>query len=169
MQIRKIYLSIIFLLALMLSGCTTIKLVGDYDEQIDRGITALQKDMETFFVKLEEFDGEMVAPYNGNNYFYGKTKVAISSLRIRADAMERNSITVRMLDRLQANFNELAVDHKEGIHKKELPLYRGGFNSQFTAILTFELAKKRGEKPDAEKAMTAATPNTLTSTTGVKK
>ena len=169
MKIKKIYLFISVILALILSGCATIKLVGDYDEQTDRGITVLQKDMETFFIKLEDFDGEMAAPYHKNNYFYGKAKVAISSLRIRADAMERNSITVRMLDRLQNNFNEFAIDHKEGIHKKELPLYLGGFNSQFTAILTFELAKKRGEKPDSEKAMIAATPNTLTSNTGVKK
>lgn len=167
MKIRKIYLAAVFLLALMLSGCSAIKLAGDYDAQTDKGVTALQKDMETFFVKLEDVEGEMAAPYKLHNSFYGKTKVAISSLRIRADAMERNSLTVRMLDRLQTNFDEFAADHKEGIHKRELPLYRGGFNSQFTAILTFELAKKRGEKSTETKALTAATPNT--SETGSKK
>lgn len=160
MQIRKIYLAALFLLALLLSGCSTVKLAGDYDVQTDRGVTALQKDMETFLVKLESVDGEMVAPYGLHQSFYGKTKVAISSLRIRADALERNSLTVRMLDRLQSNFDRLAADHREGIHKKELPLYRGGFNSQFTSILTFELAKKRGEKADEAKALAAATPNT---------
>lgn len=158
MQIKKIYLATLFLLALCLSGCSAIKLAGDYDAQTDRGVTALQRNTESFFVKLESVDGDKAAPYEANKSFYGKSKVAISSLRIRADALERNSLTVRMLDRLQTNFDALATDHKEGISKQELPLYRGGLNSQFTAILSFELAKRRGEKPDEAKALAAATP-----------
>ena len=65
-----------------------------------------------------------------------------------------------MLDSLQKNLNRFESDHasKEGISKRELHLYRGGFNSQFTAILTYELAKKRGEKPDEAKASAVATP-----------
>lgn len=161
MQIKKIYLAAWLLLALFLSGCSAIRLAGDYDEQTDRGVTALQRNTESFFVRLESVDGDRAAPYAANKAFYGQTKVAISSLRIRADAMERNSLTVRMLDRLQANFDGFAADHREGIHKQELPLYRGGFNSQFTAILSFELAKKRGEKPDEAKALAAATPYTV--------
>ncbi len=159
MTIKRIYLIALLLISLALSGCSGIRLVGEYDEQTDKGITALQKDMEVFFVKLESVEGEMAASYKSTSSFYGQTKVAISSLRIRADALERNSLTVRMLDRLQTNFDALAVDHKEGINKQELPLYRGGFNSQFTAILTFELAKKRDAKPDPAQAMTPATPH----------
>lgn len=160
MPLKRIYLAALFLLALLLSGCSSVKLAGDYDAQTDKGVTALQKDMESFLVALESVEGDMAAPYKPHKSFYGKTRVAISSLRIRADALERNSLTVRMLDRLQGNFDSLAADHKEGIHKRELPLYRGGFNSQFTSILTFELAKKRGEKADEAKALAAATPNT---------
>lgn len=143
----------------MLYGCASIKLVGDYDQQIDDGVTALQRNTETFLVKLESVEGAKLAPYEPNKAFYGEARVAISSLRVRADATERNSLTVRMLDKLQSNLNRFEEDHKKGITKKELPLYRGGLNSQFTAILTFELAKKRGEKPDEEKAAQAPTPS----------
>ena len=151
---------LLFLAVVMVTGCTTIKIVGDYDEQIDKGITALQKDTEAFLVKLESVPGSKLDGYDKNKAFYGEAKVAISSLRIRADATERNSLTVQMLDRLQNNMNRFESDHSsnEGIDKRELPNYRGGFNSQFTAILTFELAKKRGEKPDDTKASAAATP-----------
>ncbi len=140
------------------TGCATIRLVGDYDQQIDEGVTALQRQTETFLVKLESVGGNRVAPYESNQAFYGEAKVAISSLRVRADATERNSLTVQMLDKLQNNFNRLENDHRHGIAKQELSLYRGGFNSQFTAILTFELAKRRGEQPDPGKAAQAATP-----------
>lgn len=169
MKLRQLYLTALLLLGLILSGCSAVKLAGDYDAQTDRGVTALQRSTESFLVKLESVEGDMVEPYGLNKSFYGQTKVTISSLRLRADAMERNSLTVRMLDRLQANFNAFAADHKEGIHKQELPLYRGGFNSQFTAILTFELAKKRGVMPDEAKALAAPTPNTAAVRTGAEK
>lgn len=161
MLLKRLCLAALFLLALALSSCSTVKLAGDYDAQTDQGVTALQKDMESFLVTLESAEGEMAAPYRRHKSFYGKTRVAISSLRIRADALERNSLTVRMLDRLQNNFDSFAADHQEGIHKKELALYRGGFNSQFTSILTFELAKKRGAKPDETRALAAPTPLTF--------
>jgi len=158
MKIRQLYLAAVFLLALLLSGCSSLQLVADYDAQTDKGITALQKDMEVFFVTLESAEGSMAAPYAQNKGFYGQTKVAVSSLRIRADALERNSLSVRMLDKLQNNFDRFAADHQEGISKRELPLYRGGFNSQFTSLLTFELAKRRGEKLEDAKALAPATP-----------
>lgn len=169
MKLRQLYVTALLLLGLLLSGCSAVKLAGDYDEQTDRGVTALQRSTESFLVKLESVEGDMVEPYAQNKSFYGQTKVTISSLRIRADAMERNSLTVRMLDRLQRNFDAFAADHKEGINKQELPLYRGGFNSQFTAILTFELAKKRGEKPDEAKALAAPTPSTAATRDGAEK
>ncbi len=141
-------------------ACGTIKLVGDYDEQIDAGVTALQRSTETFLVKIASVSGAKVDAYENNKGFYGEARIAISSLRVRADAIERNSLTVKMLDLLQRNLDRFERDHAspKGIDKRELPTYRGGFNSQFTAILTFELAKKRGATPDASRAEAGATP-----------
>jgi hypothetical protein len=156
----------IFCLALALSGCSTVKLVGDYDEQIDRGVTRLQKDVETFLVKLEESankPADKVEGFEKNRKFYQDTKVTLSGLRVRADSMERNSITVRMLDRLANNIARLEGMHREGLVKAEIDQsIRGALNAQFTAILTFELAKKRGEKVDDSKAQSPATPKSVT-------
>lgn len=158
-------------IGLAASGCTTVKLVGDYDEQIDKGTTALQKDFETYLVKLESTavtPSEKVATYTANKQFYSDSRVAISGLRLRADAAERNSLTVRALDKLGANLSEFEDMHKEGITQVEITtLVRPGFNAQFTAILTFELAKRRGEKPDEAKVIASPTPNTVAA--GAKK
>ena len=158
-------------ISLQLSACATVKLVGDYDEQIDKGITQLQKDVEGFLVKLEgtaEKPKDLVEEYKKNPQFYADAKVSISGLRVRADATERNSLTVKMLDGLRANIDRLEYFHKEGLKKGEIEgSLRGGFNSQFTAILTFELAKKRGERTDESKAKTGSTPTQ--STEGDKK
>lgn len=138
------------------SACAGIKLVGDYDEKIDLGVTELQKATEAQLLAIENG-----ADYASTKAYYNNARVDISSLRIRADATERNSLTVRMLDKLLNNINRLEEAHNsdEGITPEEVSeLFRGGFNSQFTAILAFELAKKRGEKPDALKAAEPATP-----------
>lgn len=159
---RPVYRWLAYAIAgLMLAGCITVKLVGDYDEQIDKGITALQKDLEAFLVKLESSaprPKDKVEDYARHRQFYADAKVAISSLRVRADATERNSLTVRMLDRLRSNLERFEDMHREGMVGAEIEPLRGGFNTQFTAILTFELAKKRGEKPDEGKAGAASTP-----------
>jgi len=155
------------------TGCTTIKLVGDYDEQIDKGTTALQKDVETYLVKLEASAAkseDKVAPYADNKQFYSDSRVSVSGLRLRADATERNSLTVRAFDKLNANIDEFEGMHKAGITRAEISkLIRPGFTQQFTAILTFELAKKRGDKPDEAKSSAAATPTQTQTDTGVKK
>jgi hypothetical protein len=150
-----------FLLTFSITGCSTVKLVGDYDEQIDKGITLLQKEVETFLVKLEATavkPSDTVESYDKNKQFYDNAKVEISSLRVRADAIERNSITVRMLDRLSNSIFRLEQMHREGIKKDEIDQsIRGALNSEFTAILTFELAKKRGKKITDAKALSPAT------------
>ena len=151
------------LIVLTITGCSTIKIVGDYDEQIDKGTAALQKDVETYLVKLEssaEKPEDKVSSYVNNKQFYSDSRVAISGLRLRADATERNSLTVRAFDKLNANLDVFESMHKEGITRTEITkLIRPGFTQQFTAILTFEIAKRRGEKPDESKATAASTPN----------
>lgn len=151
-------------------GCAPIRLVSDYDDVIDRGVSAVQRDTETFLVKLESSPGDERAPvagYEANAAFYRDMKVSVSALRVRADATDRNSLTVQMLDKFQTNMNAFEAAHKEGMKKFEIAFFRGGFNSQITAILTFELAKKRGEKLDAQKAAAPATP--ITSHSGAAK
>ena len=101
------------LMLLLLSACVTVKLVADYDEQIDKGVTQLQKEVETFLVKLEGTAknlNDMVQVYDEKHaQFYADARVAISGLRVRADATERNSLTVRMLDGLSTNLDRCVI------------------------------------------------------------
>lgn len=163
----------LWLLALALwlvGGCADIRVIGAYDKQMDDGVTALQKSTEAHLVKLTSGLGDNILPYNGNDAFYGEAKVALSSLRVRADATSRNSLTVRQLDTLQTNLDLFQKMHLEGLSKAEIPDLRGGFNSQFTAILTFELAKRRAEKPDESKALVPPSPvNLPVNVEGAKK
>lgn len=153
-----------------LSGCADIRIIGAYDKQIDDGVTALQMRTESHLLKLTSGPGSNVSPYSENENFYGEAKVAISSLRVRADATSRNSLTVRQLDTLQTNLDLFQEMHRQGLSKAEIPDLRGGFNSHFTAILTFELAKRRTQTPNEESALEPATVrDTGTKPGGAKK
>lgn len=147
---------------LLLLGCSTFKLVGEYDPQIDQGTTALQREFETFLVMLEASaaePGDRVVAYTELRPFYAESRVGISGLRLRADAIERNSLTVQAFDKLAVNLARFEEMHREGITRAEIErLIRPGFNAQFTAILTFELAKRRGGKPEEAPALLAPTP-----------
>ena len=146
-------------LSIALTGCASIRLVGDYDEKIDSGVTQLQKDTATYLTKIQSVTGDKVEAYDEIK-FYPDTRVAIGSLRLRADATQRNSITVQQLDLLQIAFNQFEEMHnsKEGLKKSEMADLEKGFNGGFLAILTFEIAKKRGETVNAAKALEKATP-----------
>ena len=142
----------VLLMSLALAGCT-VKLVGDYDEHLDKGVSQLQKDVETFLVKLEssaDRPEDKVESYDKNKKVYDDFRVAVSVLRVRADSVERGGFTVGMLDKLSKNLAGLEELHREGLAKAEIKVIRGTLNAQFRAILTFELAKKRGEKPTPE-------------------
>jgi len=151
------WLAMVLLLA-MLPGCAGVRFVGDYDQKIDDGVTALQHDTEAFIESLTPADGGPTVTHADSHEYYDKARVAISGLRVRADAIERNSLTVRMLDNLRNGVNLFEQAHRRGgLTRAQLERYQRGFNRHFTSLLTFELQKRRTREPDAGKAIEAAT------------
>ena len=131
--------------ALILAGCT-VKLVADYDEQTDRSVTELQRKLETFFVKLERQIGTSDADYVNYEAFYDGVKVDISAIKLRVNAIPKNQITLKQIELLEENLATLEELHQEGITDIQVvKVVQDDFNTALTSILSFELAKKRGE------------------------
>jgi len=150
--------ALIFLLCslFVVSGCA-VKLIASYDETTDKGVTKLQRKVETFLVELESKDGLPECSYSSNESFYGESKVDLSAIKVRSEAIPKNDITIKQISLLLSSLNDLESLHKhkdkksakEGklycISKDEISPLRTAFNSSFTAILKLEIAKKRGE------------------------
>ena len=139
-------LVLIGLLAGALVGCTSIKLISDYDEQIDVGATRLARDMDRFLLKLEDKADTPKAEYEANKEFYLDYEVELRSLLLRARSQPKNSQTeeqlVRMLDSLEA----LKTVHELGpLPEEQIDVTRDLFAQAWQAIITLEMAKKRGE------------------------
>ena len=132
-------------LFLALAGCSGIRLVADYDEQTDISITAFQRKIETFLTGLERNAGKPETRYEANVKFYDEAKVDLRVARVRAAAIPKNDLTVQQLDLLLDSLVTLEELHKGGIAPQQIAPLRSAFNTSCTAILTLELAKRRGE------------------------
>lgn len=126
-------------------GCQ-IKLVADYDEITDRSVTALQREFELFFIDVERNLYTPEAAYENYTGFYDEVRAELSVIRVRAAARPKNEITVEQLDLVAQNVELLEELHKLGFEDpEELEPLRAAFQQSFQAILTLELAKKRGQ------------------------
>lgn len=140
---KHLLVYILCILVFSTIGCSYVKPVSVYDEQMDKGITALQKNTEEVLLMIETYQGKVESTYEYHRAYYRRAIIDVSSLKIRAEAIQEDNLSTKMLKQLLNNIIRFEKDHIEGIAANEVDLYRGGFNSQFTALLSLELAKKR--------------------------
>ncbi len=140
---------LILVSVVLLSGCH-VTLVSNYDEQTDANVTALQKKFDAYFLKLEGASFPECS-FTANKSFYDDVTIELNSAQVRANAIPKNDITIQQLDALSKAIVDLQKAQKMRDDKNScLPAEivktdKSLFNSIFTAILKFELAKKRGE------------------------
>ena len=143
--LRRALQLIVLATALAGLGCQ-IKLVADYDEITDRSVTALQREFERFFIDVERNLYMPEADHANYIEFYDEVRAELSVIRVRAAARPKNEITVEQLDLVAQNVDNLEELHKLGFDSpEELEPIRTAFRQSFQAILTLELAKKRGQ------------------------
>lgn len=146
------------LLLLGASACVPIHLVSDYDEVTDQQVTALQRSVDDSLAALETMAVPLCLRDNHAS-FYATTYSAIRSLQLRNEARgQDNRQTTEQLALLLNSIQTLEQLHKTASNKtpptcmapEAIEADRNGINATFRAILTLELAKKRGAKPNAQ-------------------
>ena len=135
------------LLTLIMSGCS-ITLISNYDEVTDKSATELQKKVEHFLLTMQAAHGTSAGEYANNKAFYDESTVALSAMRLRAGAIPHNERTVEQIGEIEKNIDRLRQLHEQrgpaGLTKTLVDPIRTLINTQFKAILTLEIAKKRG-------------------------
>lgn len=144
---RTCYLLSFFIL---FTACN-VKWVSQYDAQTDQAVTKMHRNMETFLTTLEQQQvPDCLASEHGS--FYQKSLVDVRALKIRAQAIPNNDLTLEQLTMLEENLTLLHKVHKlqdssnSCLAPGVITFTRSSFESIFTAILKFELAKKRQVK-----------------------
>jgi len=131
------------ILSMLISSCS-VTLISEYDEITDRTITELQSKTSRVLVQLEEEAGS--DNYSNYKTFYRESKASLNDLLIRANAIEKNQITVDHITLLSTNYSNMEKLHIKKLTKEDVQLMRSAFNRSFTAMVKLQLAKKRGEK-----------------------
>lgn len=144
--IRKVPI-LLSLVMVIVTSCTSIRLISEYDEITDKTVTALQEKVAAFFVKISDQVGSNQANYANHIQFYEDAKVDLNILKTRADAIDKNKIVQEQIAELTKMVNNLETLHKIGFSNREqLMILQQPFNSAFTAIIKLQLGLKRGEK-----------------------
>lgn len=145
------------------SGCMQVKFVSDYDEQMDQGVTNIQKQVETILTRIEKSAANPAASYVASDY--SKIREELDVLLTRAKATDHNELTIKQLYtlgyallgnpplapdglKLSPPMPEQSLEKrnqgKEPLGAADMRDLRDLLDLDFRATLKLELAKKRG-------------------------
>lgn len=128
---------LIFIISLS-SGCTfKVKMVGEYDEILDKSITEIQEQTATFFSKMKSASPTDLQ-YEANMEFYDSAQGKISTLIRRSEVIEKGLKTnplTKNFNELQLQYQDLAAQHKKGFTSKYLESAEKAFDMSFRAIM----------------------------------
>jgi len=141
---RYRFFILIMATVLLLSSCSLVS-ISPYDSSADKAITKLHKQTAEFFADSANVANEPGCGYPHHLPFYQNSKVSISGLLVRANAMVDNHLTVSQLKLLSSSYENLAQLHQLGcfIPAQVSELWMS-FDASFSAIFRLELAKKYG-------------------------
>jgi hypothetical protein len=129
---------------LFASACAT-RLIGDYDDVIDRGITDFQTKVEAHLISLESASGTAQAEYRPE--FYDAAEASLNAMASRARASFKKDILAKQLDNLCASIENLRKLHKSfgaTMPRRSIETARSTLRVQVESILRLELALRRG-------------------------
>lgn len=147
------------LLVATLSACS-VQLVSEYDEQLDKGITELQKQTASILAKMNKSLNNPSISYQARDY--DELRSTLDILLVRSQSRDKNEATTNALYAMgfatledpptppQGNVPKdsfsLQKRHmlKDAMTAEDLRDLRTLLNTRYQAILRLELAKKRG-------------------------
>ncbi len=93
--------SALIVAAFLLTGCA-VRLIGDYDDTIDIGVTDVQQRAELYLSKLQSTPN---TPYDQG--FYDDINARLAVLKSRASSLPKYPIIVQQLGNLKSQFDTL--------------------------------------------------------------
>ena len=128
---------------LFLYGCSSVRLIQEYDEITDQKLTALQEKMAGFFVKMERQIGFPESNYEKYIDFYDDVKTELSVLEVRSRAIPKSDIVQQQIKSVQSQVMNLEKLHKLGFSSyDELIPIRNALNNSFAAIIQLQMSLK---------------------------
>ncbi|WP_237812808.1 hypothetical protein [Acinetobacter baumannii] len=106
------FIGLFISIGLIFTGCTSIQLVSNYDENVDTQTQELQKKMDTYFISMKNLQGAPTT-FKENQKFYEGVLADINALESRAAIIYKNELTQQQVQLLKENFAYLVLLHKQ--------------------------------------------------------
>jgi hypothetical protein len=140
----------------LFAGCA-VKWTPLYDETLDKNVTDFQQSVLTYLAKLET-ESKPACLYSQNSDFYQKSQVQLEMMQTRVNASQHADKLQTIIQSLNDNVNDLRklqqLDESKGncMNATEIVDTRAAFQTQFEAMLAYELALKANQPPSAAPA-----------------
>jgi hypothetical protein len=139
-------ISILIVAAILCTGCT-VRLIGDYDDTIDKGVTDVQQRAELYLSKLQSTPNTAF-----DQGFYDDINARLAVLKSRASSLPKYSIIVEQIGNLKSQFDTLQRLDKSS--RRPFPGVavtdaESGIAVSVESILKLELALKDRGKANA--------------------
>jgi hypothetical protein len=145
LKLLTLSLALLLIACISVAGCA-VHLISDYDNVLDQDVTALQQSTETFLNQMVSAVGTPAAAYKVNAEFYMNTDASLRTMATRAASQPKSKIIVGEVTALQNTFNDMQQLHQlngvNGLSLANIKNIRSALESEFTSILTLELALK---------------------------
>ena len=115
-NIKVLLVTVVLGLAVAIGGCSTIQLVSNYDETIDKQAQELQKKLDGYFISLQSAGVEDLK-YKNQQKFYEGALTDLRAMEVRAVAIDKNKLTIEQLALAKENLAYLVLLHKGCISK----------------------------------------------------
>jgi hypothetical protein len=138
------------------AGCT-VRWTPLYDATLDKDVTDFQQSVETYLTKLQG----QVKPgctYQNNLDFFQKSSVQLALMQTRVNASQHSTQLQEIIQSLSNTVKDLQtlqqIDDKNDkcISDAAIADTRSAFETEFEAMLAYELALKANQPPSAAPA-----------------
>jgi hypothetical protein len=154
-MVRRVRVVALLVWGVMLTlGCGSIRLVSAYDPALDRGTSDVFAKVASFTSRMTRLAGSPEGTYEANAGFYDDVKGEIGALEMRAEAEDKNELTVGMLKELDDNVDRLRKLHERAKDAGLSPFVAEhalqAIRVNCVSITKFELAKRRRDQTRSE-------------------
>lgn len=145
---------------IVLSACSTVRLISDYDEPTDKALTALQQSTDDFITKLIVSAPSEDNAFEKHKIFYDDADQQLRRIEFRVASIPKNDKTKKLVADIRAailgegkcsedgvslrDIHCLPANLARGPSRAALEINQRNVNQTIGAALALELAKKQG-------------------------
>lgn len=144
----------ISLLLMFVAGCIPkVRLVGQYDEIIDKSVHELESKTIAHINKIIDNHGEGEGSYEQCKQFYFDIKGEVQTLVVRAESLENGLKKTPLTDNfkeLGRQYEDLELLHKTPYNKDAMAMAQRAFDQSFRAIVKHLIYMKWNQEQPKE-------------------